>query len=223
MPTWTDAPHPWSRAARAKTLASEDRRGLPELFLIRHGGTDWTDSHQHTGLTDIALNADGEEQARRLAARLSAEEFARVFTSPLVRARRTCELAGYAGRAEANPDLVEWDYGDYEGGLTVDVHRDRPDWNLFRDGAPNGESPAQVAARADRFVELARTIEGHVAAFSSGDVIRMIAARWLGLRPVAAKYFYTATASVGILGYEHDRNQPVVLLWNDVRPLNDNA
>jgi probable phosphoglycerate mutase len=146
-----------------------------------------------------------------------------VFTSPLVRVRRTCELAGFSARAEVNPDLVEWDYGDYEGRMTGDIQRERPDWNLFRDGAPNGESPEQVAARADRFVEMVRLIDGDVAAFSSGHIIRMIAARWLGLPALAAKYFYTATASVGILGYEHNRTQPVVLLWNDVRPLDKNG
>jgi probable phosphoglycerate mutase len=136
--------------------------------------------------------------------------------------RRTCELAGFAEHAEVSPDLTEWDYGDYEGLLTTDVHRTRPDWYLYRDGAPNGESPKQVAARADRFINLVRPIDGDVAAFSSAQIIRMIAARWLGLPPVAAKYFYTETASVGILGYEHDRIQPVVHLWDDVGTLDKN-
>ncbi len=196
---------------------------LPRLFLIRHGDTDWTDSHQHTGRTDISLNASGEERARRLGARLQGEKFAQVFTSPLVRARRTCELAGFSAQAQIDPDLVEWDYGAYEGRLTVDIQRARPDWNLFRDGAPGGESPADVAARADRFVEMVRHIDGDVAAFSSGHTIRMIAARWLGLPPLQAQYFFTATASVGTLGYEHNRSEPVILLWNDVRPLNGNG
>ena len=204
-------------------MSTKDAVALPRLFLIRHGDTDWTDSNQHTGRTDISLNANGEERARGLGARLKGEKFAQVFTSPLVRARRTCELAGFAARAEVNPDLVEWDYGAYEGRTTLDIQRERPAWNLFRDGAPNGESPEQVAARADRFVDIARQIDGDVAAFSSGHIIRMIAARWLGLPPLAAKYFYTATASVGIVGYEHNRNQPVVLLWNDVRPLEMNG
>ncbi len=196
-------------------MASREVSELPRLFLIRHGGTAWTDSHQHTGLTDIPLNAEGERQARRLAVRLRREKFAGVFTSPLSRARRTCELAGFAARAKDNADLVEWDYGDYEGRITVDIQRERPDWNLFRDGVPNGESPEQVAARSDRFLELVRTIDGDIAAFSSGHISRMIAARWLGLAPLSARYFYTATASVGILGYEHGQNQPVVVLWND--------
>ena len=198
-------------------MESQDISGLPRLFLIRHGDTDWTDSQRHTGCTDIPLNANGEEHAVHLGARLKGENFARVFTSPLVRVQRTCELAGFAARAEVNRDLVEWNCGDYEGRMTIDIHRERPDWNLFRDGAPNGESPEQVAARADRFMRIVRPIDGDIAAFSSAHIIRMIAARWLGLPPLAAKYFYTATASVGVLGYEHNRNQPVVLLWNDVR------
>jgi probable phosphoglycerate mutase len=192
---------------------------LPRLFLIRHGDTEWTDSHRHTGLTDIPLTPRGEERGRELGARLQGETFTRVFTSPLVRARRTCELVGYAGHADVNPDLVEWDYGDYEGLASVEIKRNRLDWNLFRDGVPHGESPEQVAARADRFLDTVRPMDGDVAAFSSGHIIRMIAARWLGMPPLAAKFFYSATASVGILGYEHTRNEPVVLLWNDIRPL----
>jgi probable phosphoglycerate mutase len=197
-------------------MSSNAPNNFPRLFLIRHGDTDWTDSHQHTGRTDIPLNARGEQHARQLGARLKGETFSRVFVSPLIRVRRTCELAGFAANAEVNADLTEWDYGDYEGRLTKDVHRERPDWNLYRDGAPNGESPEQVAARADRFVELVRPIDGDVAAFSSGQIIRVIAARWLGLPPLAAKYFYTATASVGILSYEHSRTQSVVILWNEI-------
>ena len=202
-------------------MSLKEPNSLPRLFLIRHGDTDWTDSHQHTGRTDISLNASGEKHARRLAARLSAETFSRVFTSPLIRARRTCELAGFSAHADINHDLLEWDYGDYEGRMTIDILRERPDWNLFRDGAPNGESPDQVAARADRFLDIVKPLDGDAAAFSSGHIIRMIAARWLGLTPLEGKYFYTATASVGILGYEHDRNQPVVLLWNDVRSVHE--
>jgi probable phosphoglycerate mutase len=189
------------------------------LFLLRHGNTDWSDSRKHTGRTDIPLSADGEQHALLLGARLKGETFARVFVSPLLRVRRTCQLAGFADRAEVSPDLTEWDYGNYEGLLTAAVHTTRPDWYLYRDGAPNGESPDQVAARADRFVDLVRPIDGDVAAFSSAQIIRMIAARWLGLPPLAAKYFYTATASIGILGYEHDRSHSVVHLWDDVGAL----
>ena len=200
-------------------MATDHATPLPRLFVIRHGDTAWTDSRQHTGRTDIPLNANGEAHARRLGARLKDKMFTRVFVSPLVRVRRTCELAGFAEHAELNADLTEWDYGDYESKMTADIHRQRPQWNLYRDGTPNGESPEQVAARADRFIELVRPIAGDVAAFSSGQIIRMIAARWLGLSPVHARHFYTATASIGILGYEHDRNQPVILLWNEDQPL----
>ncbi len=200
-------------------MAATKAPHLPRLFLLRHGNTDWSDSRKHTGRTDIPLNASGEQHALLLGARLKGETFARIFVSPLIRVRRTCELAGFAEDAEVDPDLTEWDYGDYEGLLTADVHRTRPDWYLYRDGAPDGDSPDQVAARADRFIERVRPINGDVAAFSSAQIIRMIAARWLGLPSLAAKYFYTETASVGILGYEHDRSEPVVHLWDDVGAL----
>ena len=191
----------------------------PRLFLLRHGNTDWSDSRKHTGRTDIPLNASGEQHALLLGSRLKGETFARIFVSPLIRVRRTCQLAGFAEDAEVDPDLIEWDYGDYEGLLTADVHRTRPDWYLYRDGAPGGESPEQVAVRADRFIQRVRPIDGDVAAFSSAQLIRMIAARWLGLPPLASQYFYTETASVGILGYEHDRSRSVVHLWDDVGTL----
>lgn len=194
----------------------------PRLFLIRHGNTDWSDSRRHTGRTDLPLNATGEQHACLLGTRLVVERFSHVFVSPLIRVRRTCDLAGFAGNSEIAPDLAEWDYGDYEGLLTKDVHRTRPGWILYRDGTPNGESPVQVAARADRFIEWIRPLDGDIAAFSSAQIIRMIAARWLGLPPSGARYFHTDTASVGILGYEHDRIQPVVRLWNDVGTLNRN-
>lgn len=189
---------------------------LPRLFLVRHGDTAWTDSRQHTGLTDIPLTVQGETRAIQLGDRLRPETFARVFTSPLIRARRTCELAGLSARAETNADLVEWDYGHYEAKTSAEIQASQPGWELFRDGAPDGESPDQVAARADHFLELVRPIDGDVVAFSSGHIIRMIAARWLGLGPHAARGFFTATASVGVLAYEHAaRNEPVVALWND--------
>jgi broad specificity phosphatase PhoE len=202
-------------------METNTARRFPRLFLIRHGSTDWSDSHQHTGRTDIALNAVGEAQARDLATQLRDASFTRVLTSPLVRARRTCEIAGFAERAEATPDLVEWDYGDYEGRRTDDIHRERPDWNLFKHGAPGGESPEEVAARADQFIRFARSIAGDVAAFSSGHIIRMIGARWLGLAPVDGQYLLADTASVSILGYEHNLDEPVVMLWNDRRRSSD--
>jgi probable phosphoglycerate mutase len=189
---------------------------LPKLFLVRHGATEWTDTRRHTGLTDIPLNAAGEARARALGERLRTETFSRVYTSPLARARRTCELAGFSARAEADADLVEWDYGAYEGLTTAQILRGRPDWNLFRDGAPGGESPRQVGARADRFIARARSGAGNVVGFSSGHAIRVIAARWLGLGPEAGRYFVADTASVHVLGYEHDRTEPALLLWNQI-------
>jgi probable phosphoglycerate mutase len=192
---------------------------LPRLFLIRHGNTNWSDSGEHTGRTDIPLNAAGEQHAVLLGSRLNREYFTRIFESPLMRVRRTCELAGFAGRGEVDPDLTEWNYGTYEGRLTVDVHRERPGWYLYRDGAPGGESPEEVAIRADRFIQRVRPMQGDVAAFSSGQIIRVIAARWLGLSPMNAGFFYTQTASINILGYEHDQSHPVVRLWNDVGSL----
>lgn len=196
-------------------MVSHNAARLPRLFLIRHGNTAWSDSHQHTGLTDIPLTAQGEARARALGERLRSEAFSRVFTSPLIRARRTCGLAGLGELAKANADLVEWDYGAYEGKTTAEIQAIQPDWELFRDGAPDGESPEQVAARAERFLASVSAIDGDVVAFSSGHIIRMIAARWLGLEPYMARGFYTATASVGILGFEHSHHEPVVLLWNE--------
>jgi len=204
-------------------LAEKEALHPPRLFLIRHGNTDWSDSRKHTGRTDIPLNASGEAHARLLGARLLGERFSRIFLSPLIRVRRTCQLAGLADHAEVTPDLTEWNYGTYEGRLTIDVHRERPEWYLYRDGAPGGESPEQVAARADRFISLVRPIEGDVAAFSSAQIIRMIVARWLSLPPMGARYFHTDTASIGILGYEHDRSQSVVRLWDDVGTLDKNV
>ena len=204
-------------------MAANEAQHPPRLFLIRHGNTDWSDSGKHTGCTDIPLNAGGESHACLLGTRLSDERFSRIFVSPLIRVRRTCQLAGFADRAEITPDLTEWNYGSYEGRMTVDVHRERPDWYLYRDGAPGGESPGQVAARADRFIETVRPIDGDVAAFSSAQIIRMIVARWLGLPPLGSRYFHTDTASIGILGYEHNRSQPVVHLWDDVGTLDKNV
>lgn len=190
---------------------------LPKLYLARHGDTNWTDSGQHTGRTDLPLNDRGKESALQLGNRLRGPKFARVFTSPLQRASKTCELAGFGAVAEADPDLVEWDYGRYEGMLTSDILKDRPGWELFRDGCPDGESPNDVATRADRFILKVQGIGGDVLAFSSGHIIRMIAARWFGLWPAAGRAFFCYPASVGVLGFEHEsRNEPVIRLWNYV-------
>src|SRR3954451_18310099 len=172
---------------------------LPRLFLARHGDTAWTDSKQHTGRTDLPLNERGEERARQLGGRLQRFAFAGVFTRPLQRASKTCELAGFGARAEVDPDLLEWDYGQFEGKLTRDILKARAGWELFRDGCPGGESPQDAAVRADRFIARVRAVEGDVLAFSSGHIIRMIAARWLGLPPNAGRYFYCRPASVGVL------------------------
>jgi broad specificity phosphatase PhoE len=190
---------------------------LPKLYLARHGDTAWTDSHRHTGRTDLPLNERGEEHARHMGERLRGFSIVRVFTSPLRRAFKTCELAGFGTVAEVDPDLIEWDYGRLEGTMTRDVVKDYPGWELFRDGCPGGESPQQIAARADRFIARVKGIGGDVLAFSSGHIIRMIAARWSGLDPAAGRVFYCRPASVGVLGFEHNsRDEPIIRLWNYV-------
>ena len=185
------------------------------VYLARHGETAWSLSGQHTGLTDLPLTTRGECNARRLAERLKGLEFARVFTSPLQRARRTCELAGFGSRAEVDRDLVEWNYGAYEGLRTADIRAKVPGWEMFRDGFPDGESFDQIAARADRVVERVRSIDGAVLLFSSGHFLRVLASRWLGLKAQDAQYFLLSTASLSTLTYEHNPSQPVIGLWND--------
>jgi broad specificity phosphatase PhoE len=191
--------------------------GLPVIYLARHGETTWSLSGQHTGLTDLPLTERGERNARRLGERLNGLTFAKVFTSRLQRAARTCELAGFGRVAEVEPDLHEWDYGQYEGRRTVEIHAERPDWQLFRDGCPGGESPEQVGARADRVVSRVRAVQGDVLLFSSGHFLRVFAARWLGLEPGAGRYFLLSTASLSALGYEHNRSEPVIRLWDETR------
>jgi probable phosphoglycerate mutase len=194
---------------------SED---LPIVYLARHGETAWTLSRQHTGLTDLPLTERGERTARRLGERLKGLKFAKVFTSPLQRAARTCELAGFGAIAEVDRDLVEWDYGQYEGRRTAEILAERPGWELFRDGAPGGESPKQVSERADRVVRRARAVSGDVLIFTSGHFMRVLATRWLGLEPtVNCKFFMLSTASLSALGYEHDLSRPVIRLWNETR------
>ncbi len=187
----------------------------PSFYLVRHGETAWTLSRQHTGLTDIPLTPAGEQHALALASRLQGFSFAAVFTSPLQRAAKTCELAGFGAVAQRDADLVEWDYGAYEGKTSAEIKKLHPGWNLFRDGCPGGETLEQVAARADRFIAKVRSFNGDVLAFSSGHCSRVLAARWLGLPPDAGRRFYCDTASLGILGYEHSLDEPVVRLWNE--------
>ena len=188
---------------------------LPIVYLARHGETEWSLTGQHTGLTDLPLTPAGERDAQALGERLRKLGAADVFTSPLQRARRTCELAGLMDRAQVDPDLVEWNYGDYEGRRSQDIHAERPDWQLFRDGCPGGESPQQVGARADSVVKRIREISGNVLIFSSGHILRVLCSRWLGLEPAGGKYFLLSTASVSALSYEHNLSSPVIQLWND--------
>ena len=188
---------------------------LPVVYLARHGETAWSLSGQHTGLTDLPLTERGERNARRLGERLQGLTFAKVFTSPLQRASRTCELAGFGAVAEVDRDLLEWNYGEYEGRRTTEIHTERPGWQLFRDGCPGGELPGQVGARADRVVNRLRAVNGAVLLFSSGHFLRVLAARWLGLEPAAGQYFLLSTASLSAVSYEHNLSQPAIQLWND--------
>jgi broad specificity phosphatase PhoE len=189
---------------------------LGSVTLVRHGETAWSASGQHTGRTDIPLTEEGERKARALGERFKGAEFDRVFTSPLQRAARTCALAGFGAAAKADPDLLEWDYGDYEGRKTSEILGQRPGWRLFRDGCPHGEQPADVGARADRVIARLREKDDRAIVFSSGHILRVLAARWLGLAPSEGRLFTLDTASVSVLGYEHDKSEPVVALWNQV-------
>jgi probable phosphoglycerate mutase len=190
---------------------------LPAIYLARHGETAWSLTGQHTARTDLPLTERGERNARALGERLNGLNFVKVFTSPLQRARRTCELAGFGTAVEVDRDLLEWNYGQYEGRRTAEIHADRPDWQLFRDGCPGGESPDQVSARADCVLSRARTVPGDILLFSSGHFLRVLAARWLGLEPAAGRFFLLSTASLSALGYEHNPSQPVIRLWDDTR------
>ena len=169
------------------------------------------------GLTDLPLTERGERNARSLKERLSALSFAKVFTSPLQRVTRTCELAGFGDRAEIDRDLVEWDYGDYEGRRTLDIHKERPDWQLFYDGCPGGESPADVGVRADSIIQRVRAVDDDVLVFSSGHFLRVFAARWLGLEVAIGRCFMLSTASLSAVSYEHKLSQPAIRLWDDTR------
>ncbi|MGE5209197.1 MAG: histidine phosphatase family protein, partial [Alphaproteobacteria bacterium] len=195
---------------------------FPVIYLARHGETVWSREGRHTGRTDLPLTPQGERNAQRLGERLAGLVFAKVLTSPLQRAKRTCELAGFGTVAEVDPDLVEWNYGDYEGIRTKEIRKKRPDWALFRDGCPNGESPADVAARADHVIVRIHEIEDNVLIFSSGHFLRVLAARWLGLEPLFGKYLILDTASLSMLTYEHDFCDPAIRLWNDTKPAPEN-
>ena len=185
------------------------------LYLIRHGETEWALTGRHTGLTDIPLTANGEDEARELGKHLLGIQFAHVLTSPLKRARQTCELAGLDKVPKIEPDLTEWDYGDYEGKRSVDIRKDRPDWDVFRDGCPHGEMPARVSERADRLIAHLRTLDGKVALFSHGQFGGVLAARWIGLPLVEAWHFPLDTASLSIFSFNpHHPEVPIIALWN---------
>ena len=189
---------------------------FPVTYLARHGETAWTVTGQHTGLTDLPLTERGEWNAQKLGERLNGMTFAKVLTSPLRRAMRTCELAGFGPVAEIDRDLVEWDYGEYEGRLTADILAERPGWQLFRDGCPGGESPEQVATRADRVVQrVRRVVAGDALLFSSGHFLRVLAARWIGVDASLGRSFMLSTASLSGLSHEHSVDQPTIHLWND--------
>lgn len=188
---------------------------LSVVNLARHGETAWSITGQHTGRTDLPLTKRGERNARRIGKRLNGRSFAMVFTSPLQRATRTCELAGFGTVAEVDPNLIEWNYGDYEGLRTIEIQTKRPGWQLFRDGCPGGESPAQIGKRADHTLGRLRSCSGNVLIFSSGHFLRVLAARWLGLEPAAGRFFMLKTAALSALGYENDLSRPVIDFWDD--------
>jgi broad specificity phosphatase PhoE len=191
------------------------QKGPLSLYFVRHGQTEWSLSGRHTGRTDIPLTVQGEDEARALAPRLKPVQFAHVFTSPWQRARRTCELAGLGSQAELEPDLAEWDYGDYEGKRSSDIREGRPNWNVFRHGCPGGETPAQVSDRADRLIARLCALEGNVALFSHGEFGPALAARWIGLQVVEGQHLLLGTASLSILGYSAAHPEVrAIAMWN---------
>jgi len=186
--------------------------GIQQVYLIRHGETEWSLSGQHTGITDIPLTENGRNVAKQLEPILAKENFTMILTSPLERARKTCELAGLGAHAEIDRDLMEWNYGEYEGLTPKQIDAQAPGWMIFTDGCPGGESPAQVSARADRLIARVRSVEGDVALFAHGHIFRVFAARWLGLPATAGCHFLLDTATLSILSYY--RNLPAMRRWN---------
>src|SRR5258706_2696283 len=190
---------------------------LPKVYLVRHGETSWTISGQHTGRTEIPLTERGERDARALTGRLQGTRFAAVLTSPLQRARRTCELAGFGADSQTDPDLTEWDYGTYEGRRTLGIRAERPGWRLFEDGCEGGETLAAVSVRADRVIARVRALGRDVLVFAHRDILRILITRWVALPALEARRLYLETASVSSLGYDHDLDEPVIRMLNDVR------
>ena len=185
------------------------------LYLIRHGETEWSLDHRHTGRTDIPLTANGESEARELGKHLRDIQFSHILTSPLKRAQQTCALVGLDQVPEIEPDLVEWDYGDYEGKQSVNIRKERPDWNIFRDGCPHGEMPIQISDRADRLLARLRSLDGNIALFSHGQFGGVLAVRWIGLTVDEAEHFPLGTASISIFAFDpHHPTVPVIALWN---------
>jgi probable phosphoglycerate mutase len=187
---------------------------LPSIYLIRHGETAWSLSHQHTGRTDIPLTERGERDARALSAKLQSLNFVKVWSSPLTRARRTAELAGFADRLETDDDLMEWNYGAYEGRRTSEIRAERPGWDPFVDGCPGGETVADVGKRADRVIARIRALQGNVALFAHRDIQRVLIARWIELPATDGRRLFLETASVSVLGYDHDVSEPVLRTLN---------
>ena len=186
---------------------------LPTIYLARHGETEWSKSGQHTGRTDLPLTAAGEDGGRRLKQRLAGMTFTRVFSSPLTRARHTAELAGFA--PEIEPDLLEWHYGEYEGLTSAAIHTKNPDWLLFRDGAPGGESPEQIAARADRLAAKLKTLTGNVICFAHGHILRVLGCRWIGQPVLLASSLMLSTATISVLSFDHNNiAEPAIKTWN---------
>jgi probable phosphoglycerate mutase len=187
------------------------------FFVIRHGSTAWSVSGRHTGLTDLSLSETGEAESRLLAPLLRKVSFSQVWVSPLLRAQQTCELAGLKPQARIEPDLVEWDYGDYEGLRSAEIQQRRPGWIIFRDGCPNGEMPQQVSDRADRIIGRLQEMTNPVALFSHGHFGAVLAARWIGLPILEAQHLPLATASISVLGYDaHHPETTVIQQWNSV-------
>jgi broad specificity phosphatase PhoE len=184
----------------------------PELWIARHGETDWSAAGKHTGRTDIPLNDNGRAAARKLADVLAGQRFDLVLTSPLQRARDSCELAGFGGQAKIDSDLREWDYGDYEGVTTEEIRQTRPGWTVFDADCPGGESLADVGARADRVIERVRAVDGRILAFGHGHSLRILAARWIEQPPTGGSRLILATATVSVLGW--DRETAVINRWN---------
>lgn len=188
---------------------------LPQIYIVRHGQTAWALTGQHTGRTDVPLTPTGEEEAHQVAKRLAGLTFSRVYCSPSQRARRTCEIAGFGAEMIVDPDLAEWDYGKYEGLRTTEIRAVMPDWEIFRDGVPGGETLADISARADRVAARLKEAGDRPLVFSSGHLLRVLAARWLGQDASLGRFLAIGTASLGILSYEHTLADPVIALWNE--------